>query len=185
MTFKDQLEKLNACNQSLEWIKDKTIEEAWKTCKNPNWMLWILTKTDLNLADPICDMAERVLYLVPEDIQLACIWALSAIKRRANIDELDAAFYAANVAAFTARGTAALAAAAASYAAYAYATNTAYYYTDSALASANAANYYADADADADAAFTDYRKEEKNQCDILREYFTLEQVKEAFNKLVA
>jgi len=31
----------------------------------------------------------------------------------------------------------------------------------------------------------DYDKEKKNQCDILRKYFTINQVRAAFNKLVA
>ncbi len=87
MTFRYQLEKVGACQESLEWVKDKTIKQAWETCEKSNWMLWILSKTGLDLVDPICDMAEEVLHLVTEDSKLACIWAISAARRRASKDE--------------------------------------------------------------------------------------------------
>jgi len=190
MSFRDKLGELNACEESLEWVGNKTIEQAWKTCKDSQWMIWILSQMDLDLTDPVCDMAEGVLDLVPEEHQLACIWAVSAARRRAKQDELDAAYDAAYAAANTAAAYAAADAAStyffANYADYATRSVTkvaSYVAADAAAAHAAA---YADAAA-ADDSFnynTAYSKEKKNQCDILRKYFTIDQVKEAFNKLV-
>ncbi len=190
MTFRDQLEKIKACPESLIWVKDKTIEEAWKTCKNSNWMLWILSKTGLDLATPICDIAEEVLHVVPEESQLACIWAISAARRRASKDELDAAYEAAYEAdgccsiaynASHASNAAAYAITASTYAVDAFRTTVAVHaarYAQYAAMSAASAVYYARGSAAC-------RKEEKKQCDILRKHFTIDQVREAFNKLVA
>jgi hypothetical protein len=201
MKFRDQLEKLEACKDSLEWVGNKSLEQAWETCENSNWMLWVLSQMDLDLIDPICDMAERVLDLVPEEGKLACIWAISAAKRRASKDELSAASTAACYAVaciYASRSSTAV-------------SNAAYYASRSAADAAYAAACYAavraasfdvaDAAVDAAAAniasgttvFNDaysaagdaYRKEKKEQCNILRKHFTIDQVKKAFNKLVA
>ncbi len=180
MSFRDQLEKLYACSESLEWVGNKSFEEAWKTCKNPQWMLWFLTKTDLDLVDPLCDMAERVLDLVPEKCQLACIWAISAARRRASKDELDAAKAAATDAAYAVSYNLNFPVAAAAYAAEYYGAAR----TVSLCASSGAAFVVSMCATAADAAAAE-KEEENKQCDILREYFTIYQVREAFNKLVA
>ncbi len=217
MTFRDQLVKIDACPDSLKWVKNKTIEEAWKTCKNPEWMLWVLAKTGLDLIDPLCDMAERVLHLVPEESQLACIWAISAARRRANEDELDAAATAAEAiadaegeaatedadcAAYSASDAAAYAKYFATYATCSASDNVADYAADYAARAVAVAACYAYRTAHcanntdsyavavsvsaADSAFrTAYNREQKNQCDILRKYFTIDQVKEVFKKLVS
>ncbi len=197
MNFMDKLEKLDACSEGRDWVQEKTIEEAWKKCKNPRWMIWALSQTDLDLIDPICEMAERVLHLVPEDSKLACIWAISAAKRRASKDELAAARAAAHDAASSVYASAvdaafvsaayyaaraAAASAASSSAAVAAAART------SSEAAASAVRAAADADDSAANEAKDtyaYSNERKKQCDILRKYFTLEQVKEAFSKIVA
>jgi len=177
MTFRDQLEEIGACKESLEWVGDKTIEQAWLTCENSKWMLWVLTRTDLDLVDPVYEIVEEVLDLVPEECQLACIWSISAAKRRASKEELNAAYdaaYSAASYAYACNNSRAVADAAVAAAdlAYAYGSNTSYYY---AAASAYAAST---------AAFAEM-EEQKKQCDILRKYITIEQVREAFNKLVA
>jgi hypothetical protein len=159
----------------LEWVGDKTIEQAWETCQNPEWMLWILTKTDLDLTDPICDMAEEVLHLVPKECQLACIWALDAAKRRAKRDELDAAEAAVYRATYDIGCN--------SYAT-ASAANAIYY----VIARINEFDHaYAgilpDVFVNSAAAAARYVEKQNNQCNILRKYFSIEQVKEAFNKL--
>jgi hypothetical protein len=192
MKFIEQLQRINACPQSLDWVGDKTIEEAWTTCENIQWMLWILNKTDLDLIDPICAMVESVFYLVPKEHKQACSNAISAARRRASKDEL----YAAYDAAYDAAHIAAL------YAAYdndnnlklfslANAANFAIranalvsYYAVSRSAAADAARHAADAAYYACGSAA-YRTEKKRQCDILRKHFTIDQVKEAFNKLVA
>jgi hypothetical protein len=241
MSFRDQLDKLKACREALKWVGDKTIEQAWETCEDSQWMFWFLTQTDLDLIDPLCDIAEGVLHLIPEESQLSCIWAISAARRRANIDELDAAFSAAEhsagiyarsnavayYAAYAAYATAdycSFAARADTYAYGAYAT--AHYAActaseisiakdndasraasdDASRSAADAASNAADAASDAasyaarassntnrslwavvsdNASYAAYRNEKKKQCNILRKYFTIDQIKEALNKLVS
>jgi len=158
MTFREQLIRLWACEEALEWVGNKSLEEAWKTCKNPEWMIWILTQTDLDLIDPVCDIAEEVLHLVPEDRQLACIWSISAARRRAKRDELKAAYDAAT-----------------DYANEAYFGSRISYF-NCAVRVAYTAYHIA----------TDYKynKEKTKQCNIIRKYFTITQVKKALKKLV-
>jgi hypothetical protein len=196
MKFKNQLKKLKACRESLEWVGDKTIEQAWETCENSQWMIWILNQTDLDLIDPICDIAERVFYLVPENNRSVCSNAINAARRRANKDELEAAFDAACSASAYASDAEAYAYHPASFAAsftaaYAYAAvyaNTASAY-NAAASAANAAyvvHYVARAASDVSPnAAAAYIEEKKKQCDIFRKYFTIDQVKEAFSKIVA
>ncbi len=194
MTFRNKLENLGACKASLEWVKDKTIEEAWETCEDSQWMLWILAKTYLDLIDPLCDMVEEVLHLVPEDIKLVCSNAISAARRRANQEELTAVRNAAKAAAaygccaYSASSSAADAAACAAD----YAANDAYYVSDydsgayvwdaaniaATAAGAGAANYFNNANVNS--YHIRYNEEKKKQCNILRKHFTLDQVKEAF-----
>jgi len=186
MSFRNQLKRLGACDESLEWVENKTIEQAWLTYENPEWMLWILIKTDLDLTDPVCDMAELVLHLVPEECQLACIWALDAAKRRASKDELKAASdaaYDASASLITCIGSSAAAAAAAAY----YAAAAAYVFSAASLFDSDARTRYITDRAAYVCVAAGYNAgttEQKKQCDILRKYFTIDQVKEAFNKLV-
>jgi hypothetical protein len=196
MTFRDQLVKLYACSESLEWVGNKTIEQAWKTCKNPQWMIWILEQTELDLIDPICDIAESVLYLIPGEHKQACSNAISAARRRAPKEELyaayDAAYDAANISASAYNRASAAAARTAASIAY-YVADAAYFTDDARIEdvsySATVARIEAVADSVAayfyDVASAAYKKEQKKQCDIIRGYFTINQVKEAFNKLVA
>jgi hypothetical protein len=127
-------------------------------------------------------MAERVLHLVPKDGQAVCRRAISAARRRANQNELNAAYKAAARAA----GIYDHSNAVAYYAAFAAGNVAAFaagngaseiYYVCYGAASAIAATTAHDAIA--------YDNERKNQCDIFRKYFTIEQVQKAFNKLVA
>jgi len=212
MTFKNQLKKLDACSEAKKWVGNKTIEEAWRTCKNPHWVLWVLVKADLDLIDPICDIAEGVLHLVPEEYQLACIWAISAARRRASKDELDAASYAANNAFYhdsvddvyvSACTNATINSRAAADAAAKSAANAAEYVSAlydgnifdismsiySTSGNAISAIYYAVGSTEIIAKVRDYtdacNKENKKQCNIIRGYFNIEQVKESFNKLVS
>jgi len=41
MTFKEYLESINACQEAIDWVDDKTLEESWVTCTRPDWMLWL------------------------------------------------------------------------------------------------------------------------------------------------
>ena len=40
MTFKEELQKLNACEEAIEWVGDRTLEQAWNECERGDWMLW-------------------------------------------------------------------------------------------------------------------------------------------------
>jgi hypothetical protein len=43
MTYINDLEKLNACEDAVEWCKDyKTLQAAWNACKRGDWMLWLI-----------------------------------------------------------------------------------------------------------------------------------------------
>jgi hypothetical protein len=42
MTFKKWLIEKNACQEAIEWIGDKTLQEAWLECQCSNWMIWLL-----------------------------------------------------------------------------------------------------------------------------------------------
>jgi hypothetical protein len=222
MTFKNQLKKLAACSEAKKWVGNKTIEEAWRTCKNPEWMLWVLSQTDLDLIDTVCDIVEEVLPLLSKDSKLSCIAAISAARRRASKDELEHAYSSAMSAAdaashidsWTSSYAIAAAANAASVAA-SFLDNTNPYpaacsvtscaiYASSAAASVSRCTASAAASAFASAAasltavrtaddtddfaatvYTDAEtNERKKQCDIIREHFTIDQVREEFNKLV-
>jgi hypothetical protein len=164
-------------------------------------MLWVLTKTDLDLTDPICDIAEGVLHLVPEEGKLACSNAINSARRRDSKDKLNSAIsaaadyaarsIAAAVAYYASRSIAAAAVRSCSCnAAYSTASNAANARCTHVAYAAHAANALTDAanaltDAAGAAYSTAYRKERKKQCDIFRKYFTITQVKKAFKKLVA
>jgi len=190
MTFREQLKKLNACDEALEWVGNKSLEKAWKTCSSSEWMLWVLTKTDIDLTDPICDIAERVLHLVPKDGQAVCRRAIGAARRRASKDELNAARIAARSIATNATTIAGADSAHAtdSIAYYAYCAATPSTFGCAAEAARSAAHYAAYALTDSaynvsDSAYhAAYQKEQKKQCDILRKYFTITQVRKALKK---
>jgi hypothetical protein len=165
MTFRKKLEKLGACSESLKWVKGKTIEQAWKTCQKSEWMIWILTQTDLDLIDPLCDMVESVLDGAPEQV---CLNAINLSRCRASKDRL----YDAARAVSTDAGDSYLHFAAGCLVRY-VATRDA---SQAAYTVANAVRYAIGAQFD---------KERKKQCNIIRKYFTISQIKEAFNKLVA
>jgi len=177
MTLIEKLFELKACPDSLDWVGDKTIEEAWSTCERSDWMIWFLAKTDLDLIDPICDIAERVLHLVPENNRWVCSNAIDAARRRANQSELSAACNAFDDSIYSYNATYAF------YAAvlYAAAHSSVYAAAHSLFSVAHAAAHAA---ADAACSDSSYRNEQKKQCDIIRKYFTVDQVRAAFNKLV-
>ena len=44
-----KLEKLSACREAIEWVKDqKSPEKAWQNCHRGDWMLWIAKKLDVD-----------------------------------------------------------------------------------------------------------------------------------------
>jgi len=199
MTFKEQLKAINACEEALNWLGNKTLQEAFATCKRADWMLWAYAKLypdnlqELTLAKGHC--VNTIRHLMKDDRSIAAVdAAISFGEGKISREELNAyaaaahaAYAAAADAARAARATdayaAAAARAAAAYAAYAAAdaTYAATYAAAAAYASADAraAAAYAAADA-ADAAATRVatrvaaRKQSlKEQADICRKYLTI------------
>ena len=41
MTFKEYLESMNVCQEAVDWVGDKPLNECWQTCDMPDWMLWL------------------------------------------------------------------------------------------------------------------------------------------------
>ena len=159
-----KLEKLSACREAIEWVKDqKSPEKAWQNCHRGDWMLWIAKKLDvddrlLTLAKATC--ANQARHFMTDQRSLD---ALDACFRYANgeltREELNTFAYAAYAAASDAAD-------AADYAAYA-----AYYAAAAAYAASDAA--YAAAAADDAASATAARKESlKKSADICREILT-------------
>ena len=185
--MKDKLEELNACSNAIDWIADKSLEQAWNECERGDWLLWYsyrmmnegkITLKQLIKAKVGC--ANLVRHLMKDE---RSINALGVLERFANgeatRDELntaasaayaasaadyDSAAYAAAYAAYDAAAAAA-ASAAADYAADAAAASAAY----AAAASASAAAYDA-----SDAV----RKQTLKKCaEIVREIITYEMIK--------
>ena len=149
MTFQDQLKKLGACSDAVEWVGNRTAQKAWDECKKGNWMLWLINNSKLKVTLAIrkklvlcaCDIAETSLKYLPKDekrpaeaLRVARAW----VKGEKTIEEVKTAAKAANAAN---AANAAYAAANAVYAA-AYAVNAAYatYAANAAAKAANAAN---------------------------------------------
>jgi hypothetical protein len=72
MKAKQILTKLGACSESIEWVGDRTMQEAWDKCERADWMLWIMargiTQGDAQhrmLIGLACDCAATVLQYVP------------------------------------------------------------------------------------------------------------------------
>jgi len=191
MKAKELLKKHNACNEAIEWAGDKTIQEAWDTCKRGDWMLWIYKKLypknirQLTIAKGYC--ANTVRHLLKDERSLKAIDA-SIDFGNYLIDEneleiisiaADAAAIAADAVAYAAAYAADAAADAADYAAAdAAAYAAAYAAADAAAyAAADAVAYadYAYAAAAADYAYATTKKQNQKQtADICRKYLKLE-----------
>lgn len=44
MRYAKDLRKLGACHDAIEWLGDRSIEEAWPVCERADWMLWLIGK---------------------------------------------------------------------------------------------------------------------------------------------
>ena len=176
--FKETLKEMSACLEAVEWVGDRTLEQAWAECERGDWMFWLAQKKNvdlktLTLAKVKC--ARLVQHLMKDERSLKALdVAENFALGKATREELDDAVNAASYAyAATATTTAANATTTAANAA-AYAVNAASY----AYAAANAANVaYADAATSVAAAdaFRTAKKEVLKQCaDICREVISLE-----------
>lgn len=95
MTFRDQLIKLGARDDALEWVGSRTLERAWGRCERSDWMLWLLRALGIDARECAGHFALRVWHLVPAESQLACAWAIDCATRGADDEETAAAAYAA------------------------------------------------------------------------------------------
>lgn len=125
--FKALLHSYHACSDSLEWLKDRTVEETVRDCHRGDWLLWLAKKIDLplnviTLAKARC--AKTVIHLMKDERSVAAIDIAERFGLdQCTIDELRAAASAAADAAayaFSAVAAAAYVAAAADVAAYAF-----------------------------------------------------------------
>lgn len=47
-SLKELLEKLNACQSSINWVGGKTLDQAWDECVRADWMIWLARVTDVD-----------------------------------------------------------------------------------------------------------------------------------------
>lgn len=52
MKLKPILVSLNAPKEFIQWAEEKTINEAWATCEDGDWMLWIYIHYRNKVRDP-------------------------------------------------------------------------------------------------------------------------------------
>jgi hypothetical protein len=168
MKFREQLIAMNACNEAVEWVGDKTLAQAWNTCKRGDWMGWLLAKLDINTRAAAADIAETVWHLIEPQSQLACAWAIDCARRGADDDEVAAARTAIEDAAWNAAGNAAWAAGNAAGNAIGAAARAAGGAIGAAARAAGGAIGAA---------------QQKISADILREHFTAAQVEKALKRL--
>ena len=150
-TLNQLLIELNACEEAIEWVGDRNIEQAVLECTRGDWMLWLAAEIEidhrkLTLAKGHC--ANTVRHLMKDERSInAADTAIAYGEGKATEEQLKDAYAAA--------------------AAYAYAVVAAYA-ADCAAADYAAAAYAAAAAADAAAAAKEENR--KQIADICRKY---------------
>lgn len=183
ITLREYLDHIVACKEAIEWVGNRTIEEAVMECHRGDWLLWLASRVlavdhrKLTLAKGLC--ANTVRHLMKDEDSVAAVDAAIAYgKGEISREELDTA---AAVAAFVGvadadSATASdYAASAAAYAAYSASTAAATY-----LASAAACGSYAAYAAATASGYADDEATIENQtktADICREVFGEELIK--------
>ena len=178
MSFKQFLIEMNACQEAIDWVENRTIKEAWTDCHRGDWMLWFLE-----------EMKEKEGWLDEKEIMLLGCWCarralkyvsegetrpLKAIEAKekwargeTTKEEMDAARAAARSAARAAARSAAWASASVAARAAVWAAN------DSARAAAYAAALTVNDSAKAAVCDAAYDEELSIQADYIRTQFTL------------
>ena len=162
--MKEILIKLNACRRAIEWVGDRTIEQAVADCHRGDWLLWLASKLEIDkrkitLAKGLC--ANTVRHLMKDDISKNTVDAVIAYGK-GEIGEEELA---------SAAATAAVAANAVAYAAAAVAANA----DDASATAAYAAAYAYDGAA--------RNENQKQTADICREILG-EEIITKFNQLL-
>ena len=164
MKAKHVLKKLLACNDAINWVGERTIEEAWAECERGDWMLWYYANVfpnnirELTLAKAHC--ANTVRHLMKDERSLKAVdIAISFGEGNISKDDLQVSASAADAYASAADYASAYAATAATTSAYA------------ATAAASAAAY-----SSVDAAAYVYAATENRKltADICRKYLKLD-----------
>ena len=102
MKFKNKLIKMKACSEAIEWVGNRTAEEAWRDCYNSLWMLWYLEK--INYKDEkklrlvACKCVRLVWHLLEDErSKQAVIVAEKYVEGKSTKEELEIARAAARV----------------------------------------------------------------------------------------
>jgi hypothetical protein len=138
-TLKEYLKTLHACEESVIWAGDKTIEEAVHECHRGDWLLWLAQRCDvelkpLTLAKAHC--ANTVRHLMKDERSIKAVdVAIAFGQGRATLDELNEV-YSSAADAYDAAADAAKAAIKAAAKAAAYAAASAAAAADSEFADA-------------------------------------------------
>ena len=61
MTFKQLLRELDACQEAIDWVEDKTIEQAVEQCDRGDWFRWLASKieVDFNIVSDVNDILNK------------------------------------------------------------------------------------------------------------------------------
>ena len=60
MTFREQLIRLNACEEARAWVGDRDLEAAWTECPRGDWLMWLAGCVGVDrvlVVDAACDCA--------------------------------------------------------------------------------------------------------------------------------
>lgn len=178
MKLKDELKKMCACSEAMDWVEDRTLKQAWAECERADWLMWYVSnKIELKKLVRVSAMcAETILHIFEEKhptdsrprdcINACCKYAAGKI----TLEELNKHRYAAYAAANAANTATAADAATAAYA----------YAAANAANAATAAAYVADAAVTAAAyvaAAAAKKKQHKLMCDIIRREIKLKDIK--------
>ena len=96
--LKEQIGKFNPCRESVVWMGDRTLAQAWDDCERGDWLLWLCAKAGVDKKKIVlaaCGCARLVLHLVAEDEprpRLAIETAEAWCRGEATIHDVKAAY---------------------------------------------------------------------------------------------
>jgi microcompartment protein CcmK/EutM len=76
MNINKLIEELGPCDDGKDWLKGKTLKEAWETCQQPDWMYWALGKLGYD------DAATYRKLACSHALSVAHLWDMPAIVRQ-------------------------------------------------------------------------------------------------------
>ena len=116
MDYIDRIEKMGACEEAIDWLREKnykSLATAWRYCKRGDWMLWLVARVGLTderhrqLVLIACDCADLVKeYRRPEDrevLEKVISTARAWTRGEATLEEVNEAARAAEAAEAAAR----------------------------------------------------------------------------------